>query len=164
MKKLLSIAALSMLSLSSLLTAPAQAAGTATGSFNVAVTLNSKCELTTAPTALSFTYTSFQIADVTNNTSIALRCTNSLPYTLALSGTDLVSATGVTANTATGLNYTLALSATANDIATVGTVSSTGTGSTQNFFVNGSMAFGQAGTCATGSCNSTQARTLTVAY
>ena len=66
MKKILSIAALSLLSLSSLLTAPAQAAAaglTATGTFNVGLTLTSKCEINT-PTDLAMVYTSLSLIHI----------------------------------------------------------------------------------------------------
>ena len=74
-----------------------------------------------------------------------VRCSNTLPYTMALNAT-----TG----TLLGLNYTLAVSS----------ASATGTGLPQNYTVNGSIAAGQAGTCATASCNATQAHVLTITY
>ena len=53
-----------------------------------------------------------------------------------------------------GLTYTLALSA----------ASGTGNGATQTYNVNGSMAANQIGTCATGVCNGSQTRTLTLTW
>lgn len=157
MKKLLSIAALSLLTLSSLLTAPLQAA-TASGQFNVVINLTSKCEINTTNAAtgavidpLTFTYTSFQLAAATASTAFNVRCTNSLPYTMALSNS------GVT-DDVVNLAYTLALSA----------ASGTGTGTNQAFSVNGTMALGQAGTCATATCTNALAtnrtKTLTITY
>jgi hypothetical protein len=59
-----------------------------------------------------------------------------------------------TSGTILGVNYTLALSA----------ASGTGTGLAQAYSINGNVAAGQAGTCATGSCTASQARTLTITY
>jgi hypothetical protein len=52
-----------------------------------------------------------------------------------------------------GLDYTLSIPA-----------SSVGTGLTQTHTINGSIAAGQAGACATGVCNGTQTRTLTISW
>lgn len=66
-------------------------AATATGNFNVNVTLTSKCEIngTAAATGavitdIALAYTSFQTSAATGSTSFNVCCTNSLPYTLAL--------------------------------------------------------------------------------
>lgn len=66
-------------------------AATATGNFNVSITLTSKCEInsTAASTGavvsdIALAYTSFQTTAATGSTSFNVRCTNSLPYTLAL--------------------------------------------------------------------------------
>jgi len=42
--------------------------------------------------------------------------------------------------------------------------SATGNGLTQNYTINGSIAGGQAGTCATATCSGSQTRTLTITY
>lgn len=152
MKKILSIAALSMLSLSSLITAPVQAA-TSTGTFDVTINLTSACKYTkTADVA--FTYTSFQVGAATATPGgFTLQCTNTLPYTLALDATTVTDA-------ALNLGYTVALSA----------ASATGNGLAQTYSVTGTMAAGQAGTCATagGVCDNTasanKTRTLTISY
>ena len=124
----------------------AQAAGTATGGFNVTVNLTSKCQITTAPSDVAFSYTSFQATNASASTTYAVQCTNSLPYTMALDAT--------ATNTVAGLNYSLALSA----------ASGTGNGAAQSYTVNGTMVSGQAGTCALGSCSGSEARTLTITY
>lgn len=125
---------------------PAANAATATGNFNVTVNLTSKCEVTSAPTDVAFTYTSFQAAAATaTGGAFTVRCTNTLPYTMSLDAA---------AGTVSGLNYTLSLSS----------ASGTGNGAGQNYSVNGSMVSGQAGTCALGSCAGTDARVLTVTY
>lgn len=154
-KKLL-VTFLSLLGLT--LALPGHAVVTAAGNFNVALTLTSKCEINSTNAAagavitdLAMSYTSFQSVAATGSTSFNVRCTNSLPYTLALD-----SAT-VTDN-ALNLVYDLSLSASG----------ATGNGTNQSFTVNGSIASGQAGSCATASCTNTGAtnkqRTLTVSY
>lgn len=126
---------------------PAQAA-TATAGFNVTATLTSKCEITAGPTAMAFTYTSFQTTAATATSSFSVRCTNTLPFTMAVDT--------VNSNTLIGLVYTLPLSAAGG----------TGTGSAIAYSVNGNMAAGQSGTCATtAACSSTaNLHTLTVTY
>lgn len=126
-------------------------AGTATGNFNVNITLTSVCQLT-GPADLAFTYTSFQAGAATGTGgAFSVQCTNSLPYTIALDQT------AVTDNVV-NLAYTLGLSA----------ASGTGNGAAQAFSVTGSMAGTQAGTCATGTCTNAAAtnkqRTLTITY
>ena len=60
----------------------------------------------------------------------------------------------LTSGTLLGLNYTLSLPV----------ASGTGNGLQQTYTVNGSIAGGQAGTCATANCGGYQTRTLTVTY
>jgi spore coat protein U-like protein len=115
-----------------------------TGSFGVSITTPASCSLTTAPAALIFNYLS-QGALVNASTTYGVTCTLSLPYSVAL---DALSGTVL------GLSYTLSLA----------TPSSVGTGSEQTQTINGSMAAGQSGTCATGTCIASQARTLTISY
>ena len=112
----------------------------------------SVCAITTAPGTLTFTYTAFGAAQ-TASTSFQPTCTIYLAYSMALSATsDVVS----------GLNYSLAL----NTINSGGSnpLASTGTGAAQTFYINGNMAAGQAGTCATGICSATNTHTLTITY
>lgn len=125
---------------------PAAQATTTTGGFNVTVNLTSKCQITSAPTDVAFTYTSFQAAAATaTGGAFSVQCTNTLPYTMSL---DAV------AGAVIGLNYTLSLSAP----------SGTGNGAAQAYTVNGGMVSGQGGTCALGSCAGTSARILTITY
>ena len=125
----------------------ASATSTPASSFNVTVNLTSKCEITSAPTDVAFTYTSFQAAASTSTGgAFQVRCTNNLPYTMALDATS---------GTVIGLNYALALSAAGG----------TGTGLTAiSHTVNGTMAASQSGDCTVGSCSGTSVRTLTVSY
>ena len=126
---------------------PAQAA-TATAGFNVTASLTSKCEVTSAPTDVAFTYTSFQTTAATaTGGAFSVRCTTSLPYTFSVTAAS---------GTVIGLAYTLGLSAAGG----------TGAGLTAaSYNVTGSMALGQSGTCATtAACTGTAAHTLTVTY
>ena len=124
---------------------PAGAGNTATAPLNVTATTINSCQISVAPGDLNFTYTSFQVAAAAASTAYGVRCTLALPYTMALDATS---------GTLLGLNYSLALSASG----------ATGTGLTQTHSIDGSIAGGQAGTCATGSCSGSQTRTLTITY
>ena len=122
-----------------------QAASTS-GGFNVTVNLTSACSITAGPADVDFTYTSFQGAAATSTGgAFSVRCTNGLPYTMALDATS---------GTVIGLNYTLALSA----------ASGTGNGAAQAYSISGGMVAGQSGTCAAATCSGSQARTLTITY
>lgn len=116
----------------------------ASGSLSVAIATPATCALSTAPGNVVFNYVAFGGAQ-TPSTTFRVTCTSYLPYTMALDATS---------GTALGLSYTLSLSATGG----------TGTGAAQTYSINGSMAAGQAGTCASGTCSATQARTLTITY
>jgi len=120
-----------------------------TSPFTVTVITTNECQLSTPPADIIFTYTSFQPALATANTSFSVRCTTALPYTMAL---DSAPGTGTIASL--NLSYTLALSQ----------ASGTGNGLPQPYTINGTMAAGQAGKCATATCSGSQARTLTVTY
>lgn len=127
-------------------------AATVSSGFNVTATLTSQCQITAAPTNVAFTYTSFQAAAATSTGgAFSVRCTSSLPYTLALSATS-GTVPGVS------LAYTLSLSAT----------SGTGAGlTTASYTINGSMAPGQSGVCSTSAsaCTGTDnTQTVTVSY
>ena len=113
-------------------------------SFVVSLVTSNYCQISVSPGDLNFTYTSFQVAAATASTTYGVRCTL-IPYTMSLDATS---------GTLLGLTYNLSLS----------TSSTTGTGVTQTHTINGSIAGGQAGTCATGSCSGSQTRTLTITY
>jgi spore coat protein U-like protein len=119
-------------------------AGTNTNTFPVSIATPATCTISAAPGDIVFNYVAYGPA-LTPSSTFGATCTNSLPYTMALD---------ITSGTLLNLSYTLALSA----------ASSTGTGAQQNFSINGAMPAGQAGTCASGSCTSTQAVTLTITY
>jgi spore coat protein U-like protein len=119
--------------------------GTATASFVVSVSTSSAVQIAVPPGNVAFTYPSFSATPRTASSSYVVRGTNGLAYTMALdsgSGTVL------------GLTYTLSLSANGG----------TADGALQTYTINGSMAAGQSGVCAAGSCGGTRAHTLTITY
>ena len=164
MKKQLSLLALAFVSVATL---PVHAAtATATGNFNVNITLTSKCEINnttgaTGPliTELAMSYQSFQTTASSGSTTFNVRCTNTLPFSLALDSATLVDGS-------TGLNYLLALSASATAPTTFSATASlagqVGTGSNVSYYVYGNIASGQAGTSTDGTPN--KQRTLTISY
>lgn len=117
---------------------------TLVNTFPVAIYTPATCTISSSPGSVVFNYIGLGSA-VAASTTFGATCTNSLPYTMALD---------TTSGTLVGLTYSLALS----------TGSSTGTGLEQTHSINGTMAAGQAGTCATGSCSGSQAHTLTITY
>jgi hypothetical protein len=129
-------------------------AATATGTFNVTINLTSACTVNTtaATTGAVFNYTSMQAAAATFATTFDVQCTNTLPIvSVTLDSLAVL-------DIATSLNYTLAL-------AGVPTVAN---GAAQAVTVNGTMAAGQAGTCATATCSNglslNKTRTVTITY
>lgn len=147
----------------------AQAAFVTSGTFNVNVTLTSVCTVST-PTAVAFAYTSFQ-GTQSNSTGgqFSVQCTNGLTPALSYTGTPsggTLTAAGGTF-TATGLAYTLGIGTTAGAaVGTAGAVAvSAGNGTAQTYYINGSMASGQVGTCSGTTCNdSITGTTLTLTY
>jgi spore coat protein U-like protein len=119
-----------------------------TGSMSVTIYASSRCAISVPPGNVNFTYTSFQGTASNASTTYGVSCTNGLPYTMRLDG-----AGPPFSYSLLGLTYTLALPASA-----------TGTGLTQTHTINGSIAAGQSGTCATAVCNGTQTRTLTISW
>lgn len=126
----------------------------ASTTFAVSVITTNSCQINVSPGPITFIYTSFQAGPSVGSNSFGVRCTTGLFYSLSLDATSVL-------DNAVDLNYTLALSAP----------SSTGTGVTQSFTVDGSMPAGQAGTCAAGppaTCSNAAAtnktRTITVTY
>jgi len=139
-------------------------AATGSGTFNVNVTLTSKCEIfngsgaTTTIGDISLSYTSFQTTASTSSTSFQVRCTNTLPYSMAL---DKASETDET----TGLAYTLNLntSSTHNATASGSLGSQTGNGNTgRTYYIHANIAANQDGTSTAGTANNQ--RTLTITY
>jgi spore coat protein U-like protein len=117
-----------------------------TGGLSVTVITTPSCQVSTPPSDLNFTYSSFQAGPSGASTTYAVRCTGGVTYS---SGLD------ATSGTLLGLNYTLSLSNTS-------TV--TGTGVPQSYSISGSIAGGQSGTCNAATCTAAQRRTLTITY
>ena len=124
------------------------AAQTASGQFDVNITLTAACTLS-AIADVDFTYTSFQ-GGVSNaaNGGFTVSCTNNLPYTFGLqSGTGAATPPGAATigpinDDAVNLSYSLALSAAGGS----------GNGAAQAYSITGTMAGNQAGTCAVSPC------------
>lgn len=121
-------------------------------SFPVNIATPATCGVSPTPGTVAFgTYVSFGSARA-GNTSFGATCTNYLPYTVAITPT-----TGTIA----ALTYNLLLNLSG---LTGTTLSVTGNGAQQSYTIEGTMAAGQAGTCATGTCTGTVAHTLTLTY
>ncbi len=116
-----------------------------TTNFGVTVHTDNWCQINVPPGTVAFAYTSFQNSVANASTTYGVRCTTALPYSMALDATS---------GSLLGLTYNLSLSP----------ASSTGTGDTQTHAINGTIAAGLAGTCATGTCSGTQTRTLTLSW
>ena len=140
----------------------------ATGKFNVGVTLTPKCEvfsgagatgtLTTGINNLNMTYTSFQTGASTGTTSFQVRCTNSQSYSMDLDSASLTDGE-------TGLNYTLNLTSNSSHASAANTSisSATGNGLTgQKYYVHGTIPAAQDGTVS--GVATVNTRTLTITY
>lgn len=117
----------------------------APATFGVTIITPAACSISTSPGNIVFNYASFQAGIASASTTFATTCSANLPYTMALDATS---------GTLIGLNYTLSLGAS----------SATGTGAVQTFSINGAIASGQSGSCSTGTCAGSTARTLTITY
>lgn len=157
MKKLFLTA---LMSFAALVAAPAHAQ-TATGNFNVVITLTSSCSLNT-PSDGAMAYTSFAAGQSSATAaSINVRCTNNLPYTASLNGATATASNVYTfSDAALALNYQLTLAET--NLGASG--ANTGTGNNQAYTITPAVVTAQGGTCATTSCSSTAAHTLTITY
>lgn len=113
-------------------------------SFGVSIGTPATCSVSAPPGDIVFDYLALGPA-VNPSTTFGVTCTYALPYTMAL---DVAGATVV------GLAYTLALSSPG----------SVGTGSQQTYSINGSMAAGQPGTCAAGTCSGSRVHAVTISY
>lgn len=118
---------------------------TSTVAANYTVGVNNQCVLNTFPTAMVFNYTSFSTTPQVLTRQFDLRCSNALPWSVAVSPAS---------STLMGLNYTLARSP----------VSGTGNGADQVITLTGTLPAGQAGTCANANCSATQPHVVTITY
>lgn len=129
-----------------------QSTATTTASVNIATPAT--CSIATTPGTVAFgNYVAFGGA-LAASTGFATNCTNYLPYTLSVSPTS---------GTIAGVTYTLLLQ-NAAPVMSGTSLNVTGSGVQQTYTVNGSMAAGQSGVCAVGSCSGTVPHTLTLTY
>ena len=117
-----------------------------TAAFGVTVLTNNTCQISSPPGNVTFTYASFQGSAAAASTTYGVRCTTALPYTMALDATS---------GTLLGVVYNLAIAPSTSGI---------GTGATQTYNINGTIAAGQAGTCSTAFCTANEIRTLTLSW
>jgi spore coat protein U-like protein len=115
-----------------------------TGTSSVTVITPPTCAVASIPD-ISISYTAFRTTAATGTTAAGVTCSNSLPYTMAVSPTS---------GTSAGISYSLSVPA-----------SGTGSGGSQSITITATAAAGQAGSCATGTCiGAAQPHTLTVTY
>lgn len=112
---------------------------------NYTIGVKEQCVFNSFPTSINFNYTSFSPTAQTDTETFNLRCSDDLPWTVAVSPT-----TG----TALGLSYTMGIAP----------ASGTGTGANQPITLTGTMPAGQTGTCALGSCAAKVVHTVTITY
>lgn len=144
-----------VLALGAVLTVPGHSQtvnGTATANFDVSVTLTAVCRLGTTPGPLDLSYTSFQTLEATDETPFTVECTNTLPYSMALSSSTA---------TLAGLPVTLTLLTSANAAVPASVTAGT---SAASYKVKASIPSGEQGTCAVGTCTDSVQRTLTITY
>ncbi|MBX3656819.1 MAG: spore coat protein U domain-containing protein [Ramlibacter sp.] len=118
---------------------------TSPASLNYTVGVSNQCVFSSFPTNMVFSYTSFSATPQVASQSFNLRCSNSLPWSLAVSPAS---------TTLLGLGYTLGLSP----------ASGTGTGADESITITGTLPAGQAGTCAAATCSGSQAHVITITY
>lgn len=129
--------------------------------FSVAISTVPACQIAVPPGNVAFSYTAFSQTPATANTSFQARCSTTLPYTLAINGTQ---SGGIYGGVVSGLNYGLSIALTTTGPPILPTTSRTGNGALETFFINGTMPAGQAGTCPTSTCNANDPRTLTITF
>jgi hypothetical protein len=156
MKKIALIAALGVMGATSAM------AQTASGNFDVNVTLTSACRMTTTTPALNFgTYVAFRNTALTATpVAIAFECTRGfgaapqVQFDAPTYGTtSAVGATATGEGVLAGLRYTMGVSNTATTPGTapvVATLGDIGTPTSYTYTVTGSMPANQAGTAAAG--------------
>ena len=133
--------------------------------FPVTITVNPNCIFSSAPGAVSFSYTSMQATAAAASSSFAISCTNTLPYSVSL---DLYSVTDSAVNLTYTLNLGQSIRPAGSAYSPSAALSATGSGTAQTISIDGSMAAGQPGTCNLATCTNTAStnntRTLTITY
>lgn len=129
---------------------------TTTGSFPVTIYTPASCTITTNPGNLNFgNYNSMISGTVLGSVTFGSTCTNTLPYSVALD---------TNSGIINGLQYTLLLNSNSSGIGNAKTLNVTGTGAEATFYINGAIAGGQSGTCASTTCTASQPHTITITY
>lgn len=146
-------------------------AATAGGSFNVTVTLTSKCTMAAVSDLAFGTYTSFQSGtQIAPPVTATLTCTRGMLASGVTAAFDILAAGSTAADPATngvgagvlaGLQYDITAIPGAVIAGTAASANSIGTADTRPFTISGSMAADQAGVDGP---NATQVRTLTITY
>jgi spore coat protein U-like protein len=152
-------------------------AATATNTFKVNINLTASCNVATMSN-ITANYTSLQASALTGasvQTTAAITCTNSIPYSVALDtgsgGTPLGPLQTLYSDAAVGITYVLALSGASLSP----TATSVGSGIAQNVLVQATFGATQPGSCAgalatatangcNNSANPARLRTFTVTY
>lgn len=129
--------------------------------FPVSIFTPASCSFAVAPGPIAFNYIAFQTLAAQATNTFSANCTNLLPYQLALDGTPIG---GVYPGVVSGLIYGLSISKAAGGAAILPAETQTGNGLPQTYYINGVMASGQAGTCASASCAGSVPRSLTITY
>lgn len=153
-----------------LMVASGAQAGTASNTFNVTVNLTPACTVTPAGN-ITLNYLSFGPVVSGALTTLAIKCTSSLPYSVALDlgsgGNAITPLVYSYTDSAVQLNYALSLSSVSLSPMAAGT----GNGSAQTVTVTASMSGNQGGICAnsaavgcSNSSNAARTRTMTVSY
>lgn len=108
------------------------------------VRVGAQCIFRSLTPTMSFNYTSFSPTAQTASRSFTLLCSNAMPWTVTVTAPPPL----------LGLIYTIVPTPSAG----------IGTGVDQTVTLNGTIAAGQSGTCATSSCSASQMHTVTIGY
>jgi spore coat protein U-like protein len=157
-------------SVAALVLMPVARAATVPGTFNVTVTLTSKCTMAAVSDLAFGTYEAFQgSSKLATPITATLTCTRGISSgitaafdTSAVGSTAAATATnGVGAGVLAGLQYDITAVPSAVVAGTAATASSIGTGDTRPFTISGTIPAAQAGDA---SAAATQVRILTITY
>ncbi len=124
----------------------------------IGVNALASCTLSAQLPTLSLNYTSFQTSSAASSVMFTTNCTNATPYRINVSPGN---------GTMLGLPYSIKLGTSggsATDISSTLDYGLTGTGFPQTYYINGSIAAGLAGICATGSCTASTPHNLNIEY
>ncbi|WP_374522133.1 spore coat protein U domain-containing protein [Hydrogenophaga sp.] len=135
-------------------TPPAQTASVS-ATFSVQVTLYSSCIFNTGAGNVTVDYTAFQSTAASVSTTMQVQCTSGLPYQVSFSSTDANQRTA--SGNLNGLSYTISTPAPP-------TGGHKGTGASVGHTIDVSIPAGQSGSCASASCQASQAHTIYVVY